>query len=62
MILRNLSNRALFRLQVQSHYVRLRTPKTKMGTHVLLLAETYKKILRMKATAPRIFSTTRLRV
>jgi hypothetical protein len=58
MILRNLSNRAFFRLQVQSHYALFERVKTKMDSIELLLAETYKKKFRMKAIVPQIFSTT----
>jgi len=43
MILRNLSNRASFRCKFKATKPCLRTLKTKMGTHQLLLAETYKK-------------------
>ena len=58
MILRNLSNRAFFRLQVQSHYALFAHAKQKWDSIELLLAETYKKRFGMKATAPQIFSTT----
>src|SRR5215208_136925 len=58
MILRNLSNRALFACKFKATIRCLRTLKQKWEPIALLLAETYKKRFRMKATAPRIFSTT----
>jgi hypothetical protein len=57
MILRNLSNRAFFRLQVQSHYALFAHDKTKTELNRIAARETYKKNFGMKATSPRIFST-----